>query len=1126
MSGGKTSTSSSTVAVPPEVLARYNSVNATAQSAASTPFQTYSTDPNAFVAPLTATQQAGINTTNQYATAAQPYMDAAAGLTMAGTQSADPSQIGAGQINQFMSPYLGDVMGSTEALQNQENQQQQAGQLGNAITSGAFGGDRAGIAAANLSQQQELANSSVLSNIANTGFNTALGAAQQQQGVNLQAQQADLARLQAGGAQLSNIGTAAQTAGLAGGQAQLTAGQAEQQTQQAGDTALYNQFLQQQSYPFQTAQFLANIAEGTGSLSGSTTTSTQPSPFFSDERLKEDVQPIGKTYDGQVIAKFRYKGDKQHRIGLIAQDVEKHHPEAVGLAGGYKTVDYNKATEKAAALGAGRAHFAGGGYSQDSGDEAAYTAGLIPGEGSYANPDGPGIVPPTPQNRHQLMIARNVGPPQQSGLAQVAQLAQSGKDIGNDITAGNKFVQGLGSGQWFNGMFGSQGGQGGYAQQAARGGHIRRRDDGGWIDDGSPEPQPINDEPEQDPAATGLGAMAKAQNSTPTSRNVASGTGVHGSLQSAAAPNGSASSGLGSTLSGAGALAAGLADLFALKRGGLVGREHHADGNSVGDDTAFGLDGTPLFHDPAPAGPVAPPRSPNVATADTAFGLDGTPLFHDPAPDVPAAPPRSPGVATADTADAASAKALAAAPAPAPEPKKAPGLAPAPAREEPAQQAPAGLAAGQAAMTPTTPENGGTGGAAPGFSDWLKQNQHLFVPLLAGLGTMASSNSRYLGSAILQGAGGAATAYEGVLNNEAQRNQELANTQLTGTQNAGATQTQQQHQYFIDSSGRPRVTLKNGQTPFEADYDAMRQAGNAPALVGEQEPSPADAPVSNAAVNGGAVPQPGAVPGAPAAPADTVLGQNGRAVVARDIDPRTSSMIGPDWQDRQKLSLENANKIQQAAMQAKSIQGLNLQLADQISQMGEGSGGPGGDDLNKWRGLATQITSTLQLPSVVDDTETDRGQIITKLNHQLASVADHGSVQGLQNALAAVPGLGQDASAAKDIIAHNLVNNYQTIEQGKYLDEASQMANAQSRARPNMYNTNNILNAYAADHTQAEREQRAQKIRALMDKQYPGAPNAFSAAYAGKMRREVLASPQAAAKGLGGPDIAHILGND
>ena len=63
MSGGKTSTSSSTVAVPPEVLARYNSVNATAQSVASTPFQTYSTDPNAFVAPLTATQQAGINTT-------------------------------------------------------------------------------------------------------------------------------------------------------------------------------------------------------------------------------------------------------------------------------------------------------------------------------------------------------------------------------------------------------------------------------------------------------------------------------------------------------------------------------------------------------------------------------------------------------------------------------------------------------------------------------------------------------------------------------------------------------------------------------------------------------------------------------------------------------------------------------------------------------------------------------------------------------------------------------------------------------------------------------------------------------------------------------------------------------
>jgi len=65
--GGKTSTSTSQVTIPPEVLARYNAVNAQAQAVAQTPFQQYSNNPNAFVAPLTPTQQAGILATDQYA---------------------------------------------------------------------------------------------------------------------------------------------------------------------------------------------------------------------------------------------------------------------------------------------------------------------------------------------------------------------------------------------------------------------------------------------------------------------------------------------------------------------------------------------------------------------------------------------------------------------------------------------------------------------------------------------------------------------------------------------------------------------------------------------------------------------------------------------------------------------------------------------------------------------------------------------------------------------------------------------------------------------------------------------------------------------------------------------------
>ena len=82
--GGKTSQSTSSVSIPPEVLARYNAVNARAEDTAKQGFQQYSSDPNAFVAPLTAGQQAGVANTNQYANAAQPYYNAAAGMTAAG----------------------------------------------------------------------------------------------------------------------------------------------------------------------------------------------------------------------------------------------------------------------------------------------------------------------------------------------------------------------------------------------------------------------------------------------------------------------------------------------------------------------------------------------------------------------------------------------------------------------------------------------------------------------------------------------------------------------------------------------------------------------------------------------------------------------------------------------------------------------------------------------------------------------------------------------------------------------------------------------------------------------------------------------------------------------------------
>jgi len=328
--GGKKSTTTQNVSIPQEVLDRYDAVNARAEITAQNPFQKFGTNASDFVAQINQQQTAGINSVNEAAGSYKPYMAAGAGATMAGMGPASEG------IDRYMSPYIRNVADTTGALMRQQQEQAQSGALGTAISSGAFGGDRAGIAAANLQQQNELGYGKTMADIYNTGYTQALGASQ-----------SDLARQMAGGAQLAGIGAQTQAAGLQGAEAQIAAGGLQQQTEQAGKTALVNQFMQEQGYPFQVAQFLANIAMGTGALSGSTTSTTQPGSFWSDRRLKHDVRRIGHTDDGQPIYKFKYNGSEQTQIGLMADQVEKHRPDAVGTdpKSGYKYVDYDRATK-------------------------------------------------------------------------------------------------------------------------------------------------------------------------------------------------------------------------------------------------------------------------------------------------------------------------------------------------------------------------------------------------------------------------------------------------------------------------------------------------------------------------------------------------------------------------------------------------------------------------------------------------------------------------------------------------------------------------------------------------------------------------------------------------------------
>lgn len=465
MGGGKGGTTTSSVTIPPEVLARYNAVNARAETAASGSFQPYT---GQFVAGMTPTQQAGVAGTNAAANLAQPFYQAGAGLTAQGSQAVGP--LTQGQIGYYQDPFTQSVVDPTLAALRQDQGQQRAQQQAQAIKSGAFGGDRAGLERANLARQQTLGTSQAIAPLYSQGYQTGVQTAVGQQGVI----SSDLQRKLAAGQQIAGLGTGAQGAALQGAQQQLAAGTAEQQTKQADLTAQYQQFLQQQGFPYQQAQFLANIAMGTGALSGSTTTTQQPTGFFSDRRLKHDVHEIGETHDGQPIYSFKYNGDNKTQIGLMAQDVEKHHPEAVGVMGGYKTVDYGKATEDSErperatggvipnSMGGGVWHpdaYAGGGLVDGEDMKSilqAQQAGFGPwsggqGSGVYGGagvgtPGGktPGIVPQASLPVPKLVTAGSPPARQASGLSQAASTGQNIASSGRAAIDFKNWVQGLG----------------------------------------------------------------------------------------------------------------------------------------------------------------------------------------------------------------------------------------------------------------------------------------------------------------------------------------------------------------------------------------------------------------------------------------------------------------------------------------------------------------------------------------------------------------------------------------------------------------------------------------------------------------------------------------------------------
>lgn len=161
---------------------------------------------------------------------------------------------------------------------------------------------------------------------------------------------------------ISGAVNANNNAALAGGTLQ----QQTQQLQDASNQAAYN--YNTNAYPNYIAQYgsILNSLYPGGSISSSGTSyqpvnssgglmsgimggaglALQALPLLgvSDARVKENIAPVGKTFDGQDLWFFTYKGDPTPHVGLMAQQVEERDPDAViTLPSGVKAVDYPKA---------------------------------------------------------------------------------------------------------------------------------------------------------------------------------------------------------------------------------------------------------------------------------------------------------------------------------------------------------------------------------------------------------------------------------------------------------------------------------------------------------------------------------------------------------------------------------------------------------------------------------------------------------------------------------------------------------------------------------------------------------------------------------------------------------------
>jgi hypothetical protein len=307
---------------------------------------------------------------------------------------------------------------------------------------------------------------------------------------------------------------------------------------------------------------------------------------------------------------------------------------------------------------------------------------------------------------------------------------------------------------------------------------------------------------------------------------------------------------------------------------------------------------------------------------------------------------------------------------------------------------------------------------------WFSRNQDWLVPLLTGVGTMAASPSRYLGSALAQGLAGAAGSYGNVQTQMAQRAKTEAET---GAQQVGAARAA-----FTPISGLgpvvPVIDPKTGATvPMQmSEYRRRVAAGERLQTVGVPSGAPYEgASAANAPI---APPEPTATSGVSFNPA-----------VAQ-----SENLTGANYDDQIKQSGKYMESTQTGAQTARSNMPNIIQAASTISNAissGDKNAlntpGAYAPERAQIANIANTLGRMIGIGDIAGTADTNAA-IMAKLNNAMASqtvsAADQRSLQALQIAFSAQPGVTMPPDAAAELSSHALVHNQRLIDRKTHLD--------------------------------------------------------------------------------------------